>query len=480
MFFSLSFLSFICIVFFLFYLIRKKSRAYFLLLASFLFIAYLDYRSCIWVMIVTVVIYFIGLIESHFLCKGLTKSAKITAIFGIVGSALSLIIFKNIAIWSLGDGIFFGIILPIGFSYYIFQAIAYLADIVSGKIKAEKNLLYFALYMCFFPKFISGPIEEPGALLPQIKDLNKVYLRDDNRLTIAFPTILYGFFMKVVIADRLSMFTSKLFAAPKSYGSIWLFAGMIMYTLQIYCDFAGYSALAVGISKVLGIELTENFFAPYLSGNINEFWRRWHISLSSWLKNYIYIPLGGNKKGPVRRYINVMLVFLICGMWHGSSTNFLVWGLLHGLYIVIYGVTYAKWNRLFSLKESGRISIIIGTALTFLAVAFAWIFFGAPSLSSALVYVREMISFKGGETSLFQQTKNLSFTKIDCLIPIYTVAVFLLDRFMVKTRLPIGKALYTLPANVRYTIEYILILTILLLGIYGPGFDKANFMYMQF
>jgi D-alanyl-lipoteichoic acid acyltransferase DltB (MBOAT superfamily) len=430
--------------------------------------------------VVTGAVYFLGLAEEHYLSKGFIKGAKITAIFGIAVSVLSLIILKNIVNWSLGDGILSCIILPIGFSYYIFQAIAYLADILVGKIKAEKNVLFFALYMCFFPKFISGPIEEPGNLLPQIKNLNKVYLREDNRLSIAFPTILYGFFMKVVIADRLSMFTSKLFDSPHDYGSIWLFSGMIMYTLQIYCDFAGYSAIAVGISKAFGIELTENFFAPYLSQNINEFWRRWHISLSGWLKNYIYIPLGGNKKGPVRRYINVILVFLICGMWHGSGKNFLVWGILHGLYIVIYGITYAKWNTLFSLNEKGMIAKMIGTALTFLSVSFAWIFFGAPNLSNAMVYIGEMLSCKAGEISLLAQAKNLSFTKIDCLIPIYAIVVFLLDRFMVKTQLPIGKALYTLPAGARYTIEYLLIFAILLLGIYGPGYDQANFMYMQF
>ncbi len=478
--FSLGFLAFICIVFLLFYLIRRRARAYFLLLVSLLFIAYLDYKSCIWVMAVTLGIYLLGLTEDHYLGRGYLKSAKITAAFGIILSVLSIFFLKNSANWSLGDGILSGLILPLGFSYYIFQAIAYLADIVTGKIKAEKNILFFALYMCFFPKFISGPIEEPGALLPQIKSLNKVYLRDDNRLSIAFPTILYGFFMKVVIADRLSMYTSKLFFAPKSYGSFWLFAGMIMYTLQIYCDFAGYSALAVGISKALGIELTENFFAPYLSGNINEFWRRWHISLSGWLKNHVYIPLGGNKKGPVRRYINVMIVFLVCGMWHGSSANFPVWGLLHGLYIVIYGFSYTRWNNLFSLKKTGRISKMVGTALTFFAVSFAWIFFGAPGFLEALDYVKRMIHFTAGESSLFVQAKELSFTKIDCLIPVYALVVFLFDWLMIKTKLPIGKALYTLPAHVRYIIEYLLIFAILLLGIYGPGFDQANFMYMKF
>ncbi len=478
--FTLGFWGFNCIVFVLFYLIRRRGRAYFLLLASLLFIAYLDYRSFIWVMVVTGAVYLLGVAEDHYLGKESIKSARIIAAFGIAASVLALFFLKNIANWSLGEEILSGIILPIGFSYYIFQAIAYLADILSGKIKAEKNPLFFALYMCFFPKFISGPIEEPGYLLPQIKNLNKVYLREDNRLSIAFPTILYGLFMKVVIADRLSMFTSKLFDSPQSYGSIWLFAGMIMYTMQIYCDFAGYSALAVGISKVLGVELTENFFAPYLSENINEFWRRWHISLSSWLKNYIYIPLGGNKKGFARRYFNVMLVFLICGMWHGSGIKFLVWGLLHGLYIVIHGITCSKWNSLFSIKETSRVSKIIGTAITFFAVSFAWIFFGAPKLSNAIEYVRGMISFKSGEASLLVQTKNLSFTKIDCLILICTVIVFWRDCFMEKTKLPIGKALYTLPPYIRYTVEYLLVLLILLLGIYGPGFEQASFMYMQF
>ncbi|MCR5503931.1 MAG: hypothetical protein K6F53_13085 [Lachnospiraceae bacterium] len=476
--FSLGSLLFVGLVFAGFYLLRRRARAYFLLLSSIVFIGFLDIRSCIWVIIVTAAVYLFGLAEGFYLDRGYDKTAHTVAWTGIICCAGSLLVLKTAAGWNLPDGIFSGLILPIGFSYYVFQAIAYLADILKGKLRAEKNILFLALYMCYFPKFISGPIEAPEVFLARVKSLDKVYLKDDNKLSIAFPTILYGLFMKVVVADRLAIYTSRLLASPDEYGSLWLFAGMLMYTIQIYCDFAGYSSIAVGISNLFGITLTENFFAPYFADNMSVFWQRWHASLSGWLKNYIYIPLGGSRKGTFRRYMNLMAVFLICGLWHGMGLNFLVWGALHGIFAVCSVAISGK--RSFDRKK-GRNAIARPTCvITFFCAAFGWIFFGAENLTTALKYVGNMIFLNAGEGSLLTQAGLLGFSKADIVLPAAVAAVVMFDLLMLKKGMPVGRALCTLPAWARYTIEYLLIMAVLIPGIYGPAYDQANFMYMRF
>ncbi|WP_024867281.1 MBOAT family O-acyltransferase [Butyrivibrio sp. FCS014] len=468
--FSIESFVFVGVVFLIFYTIRRRARAYFLLAASIAFIAYLDRNSCFWVLATSVLVYIWGLIEGSFAKKNKTL-ARLFMVVGVMSCVFSLFVLKHVAKWNFSDNIFRELIMPIGFSYYIFQAIAYIVDIYRGKMSAEKNLLFFMLYMCFFPKFVSGPIESPEKLLSQIKSLHKVYLDEDNRLSIAFPTILYGFFMKTVVADRLAMYTPKLLGYPHIYGSQWLFAGMLMYTLQIYCDFAGYSAIAVGVSRVLGIRLTENFNAPYLSPDIATFWRRWHISLSSWLKEYIYIPLGGNRKGFVRKLLNTMIVFLICGLWHGAGLSFIIWGLLHGIYSVAGAILSSR-----NIKPNR----ILGTVITFLCVAFAWIFFGAPSTKFALSFITRMLRFSTGEIPLPTQTIELGVKPFDRNIFVYAFVVFFMDLFMTKMKIPFGEALQKIPPIVRYLIEYALILAIVLLGIYGPGYDAADYMYMDF
>lgn len=477
--FSLSSLAFVSLVFALFYLIRRRARAYFLLLASLFFIASLNPASCIWAVIVTGAVYFLGLVENRFLEKNNIIGTRIVTGIGVFCCALALFILKNVANLDLQDPVLSKLVIPLGFSYYIFQAIAYLVDICKGRMKAEKNILFFALYMCFFPKFISGPIEEPSALLSQIKKLNCVNLKGDNKLSIAFPTILYGLFMKVVVADRIAPYTSKLLSNPEGYGSLWLLAGMLMYSFQIYCDFAGYSSIAVGIAKMFGIDLTENFFAPYFSENVGEFWHRWHVSLSRWLRNYVYIPLGGNRKGTVRKYINTMVVFLICGMWHGAGLNFIIWGFLHGIFMIVFGIL--SKNRAKEISETKKsLAFPAGAVLTFILISFAWIFFGSADAGSAITFVGRMLSFKAGDTALAAQSKALGINKMDVLIPIYAFVVFAFDLLMVKKNMPIGKALYSLPDAARYAIEYLFIMAIMLFGIYGPSYHPESFMYMQF
>ncbi len=479
--FSIESFAFVLAVFLIFYFIRRRARAYFLLFASLFFIAKLDMNSCIWVLSTSIIVYLFGLLEGFFLSRGSWRQAKAIMAIGIASCVISLFVLKHVATWSFADKILQNLIMPIGFSYYIFQAIAYLADIYGGKIKAESNILFFLLYMCFFPKFVSGPIETPEDLLPQIKRLNRVQMFEDERLSVAIPNILYGFFMKTVVADRLAMYTKVLLDSPEAYGPWWLFAGMVMYTMQIYCDFAGYSAIAVGVSRLVGIKLTENFKAPYLSTNITTFWRRWHISLSSWLKNYIYIPLGGNRKGEMRKYINTMVVFVVCGLWHGTGISFIVWGVLHGIYSIFDNIISAKKKEISSKGERAQLyANVSGAVVTFLSVAFAWIFFGASSTRTALMYILGMISFGKVDISFAQQIHNLGLTPIDWCIPVYILLVLGLDVLILRKGKPFGEAVMELPTGARYVIEYLLIIVIALLGVYGPGYNASDYMYMGF
>ena len=478
--FSIESFVFVIAVFLIFYFIRRRARAYFLLAASIYFIAKLDVNSCIWVIATSGIVYLLGLLEGIALKKEKKSKAKAVMVVGISLCVLSLFVLKHVATWNFADQIFRNLIMPIGFSYYIFQAIAYLADIYTGKVKAESNLLFFLLYMCFFPKFVSGPIETPANLLPQIKSLNKVQMFEDDRISIAFPTILYGFFMKVVVADRIAMYAPKILNFPHIYGTQWLFAGMLMYTLQIYCDFAGYSAIAVGVSRLVGIRLTENFYVPYLSSDISTFWRRWHMSLSRWLRDYLYIPLGGNRKGTFRKFVNTMIVFIVCGLWHGAGLSFVIWGMLHGIYSIVDTLLAKKKEEID--KKGGVWACtrkLVGTVVTFFSVAVAWVFFGAPSTAYAVNFIVRM--FKGtGEIPLDIQTIELGVTQMDKNIPVYALFVLALDLLMLRKGLPFGEAVLKLPPIVRYIIEYALIIAIALLGVYGPGYNAADYMYMGF
>ncbi len=474
--FNIHSLAFMGAVFLVFYFIRRRARAYFLLAASIAFIAYLDVNSCYWVLATSGIVYAWGLIEG-FLTKRNKPLAKVFMVLGVILCASSLFLLKHVAKWNFSDEILKSLIMPLGFSYYIFQAIAYIVDIYQEKMEPERNILFFSLYMCFFPKFLSGPIEAPENLLPQIKTLHKVYMDDDNkRIFIAFPTLLYGFFMKTVVADRLAMYAPKILNFPHIYGSQWLFLGMIMFTMQIYCDFAGYSAIAIGFSRALGIRLTENFNAPYLSPDITTFWRRWHITLSTWLKNYIYIPLGGNRKGLPRKLLNTMIVFIVCGLWHGVGLSFVIWGALHGIYSIIDTLIKNREKK----GETTKIKTILCTIVTFFAVAVAWIFFGAPNTKFALNFIYRMLRFSTGEIPLDIQTLELGVKQFDLNLIPYGIVVFAMDLFMVKMKLPFGEALHKVSPAIRYLVEYLLILAIILLGVYGPGYDAADYLYQDF
>lgn len=277
------------------------------------------------------------------------------------------------------DALTLRLIIPLGISYYTFKMLSYLADIYSGKIMAEKHIGYYALYILFFPQILCGPIERAEHFLPQLRTGCKF---KEALFTEGMKNMLAGLFKKVVIADRLITYVGSVFEAPLEYPALASVFAVFFYAIQIYCDFSGYSDMAIGMAKMFGLRTRENFDYPYFSKDIKEFWKRWHISLSSWLRDYVYIPLGGNRKGKLKTKWNLLVTFLVSGLWHGSSLNFIVWGGIHGIWSAL-----AKPAKEQGAKWKGYLQ----TLVTFCGVSFAWIFFRAPDLKTAFMMIKHII-----------------------------------------------------------------------------------------
>jgi alginate O-acetylation protein len=281
------------------------------------------------------------------------------------------------------------VLLPVGISFYIFQAVGYAVDVYRGTIKAEKNFVVYALFISFFPQLVAGPIERAKNMLPQFREKHKFsYENFDAGLRL----MIWGFFMKLCVADRVSTYVDAVYNNYMEHSGVSLLLATFFFTFQIYCDFAGYSLIAIGSSKMMGFTLMENFHRPYFAKSIKEFWRRWHISLSTWFKDYLYIPLGGNRVGHYRHLWNLFVTFLVSGIWHGANLTFVLWGSLHGLYQIV-GI---EKNRLLpKVNVSKRLHTVFNCLVTFVLVMFAWIFFRANDLHSAFSIIAKIFTDRG-------------------------------------------------------------------------------------
>ncbi len=375
----------------------------------------------------------------------------------------------------------FNIVLPVGISFYTFQAISYVVDVYRKNTRAEKNIFKYALFVSFFPQLVAGPIERSNNLLRQINERRKF---DYYKARDGIYLMVWGYFIKMVIADRIAIFVDAVYADIETYPGWYLIVATILFAFQIYCDFAGYSTIAVGSAKIMGFELMDNFNAPYISASVGEFWRRWHISLSSWFKDYLYIPLGGNRKGITRKYVNLVIVFIVSGFWHGASWTYVIWGGLNGLYQVIGDIKDRCIVRIkkMDLKEwkTRENNIGIRMLLTFVLIDFSWIFFRSESISKGLDILQSMknatnihILFDGTLSSAVLSHK--SFGVMICGILIL-MASDLLKRNGICVRAWIQKQGYA----TRLMVMTVSIVTIFIFGIYGPAYDAAGFIYFQF
>lgn len=376
------------------------------------------------------------------------------------------------------------LILPIGLSFHVFQSLSYVIEVYKKKQKAEKNFGIYALYVMFYPQLVAGPIERPQELLPQFYIKHKLEI---NNITEGLRRILFGLFKKLVIADRLAILVNQVYGDPHYYVGFPLLLATVAFAFQIYCDFSGYTDIAIGAARVMGFTLRENFMYPYLSKSIPDFWRRWHISLYSWFKDYIYIPLGGNRKGKLIQVRNILIVFGVTGLWHGASWNYVIWGIIHGFYMVI-AVLFSPFIKGFKLLKINRfLNILINifaTGITFLLVCLAWIFFRASSFSDAwYIATHAMLGLSGLIKLLlrgdlynfiflaFNQHKGVGLTLNQ--IGIAAMAIILMEIIQFIER---RKTIAALPTFVRWGIYILLTLSILNLG---PA-NEMPFIYFQF
>lgn len=423
---SFSFLLFFLIVLgflgLLDLLTRKKEKLYqiisqyFLLLASYFFYGWWDKRFCLLLLFVTLSAYVCAL--------AMEKWKRFQRLFlgcGIVIPLLVLAYFKyyNFFVSSFCEA--FGIenayvltiILPVGISFYTFQAISYMIDVSRKEIPVMKNFVKFALYIAFFPQLVAGPIVKAKEFLPQLEQTRKITLR---HLNDGVQIFLFGLFKKVVLADNLSVFVDDVFRVPTAYSTVSVWLAVISYSIQIYCDFSGYSDMAVGCAKCIGYDLPRNFNVPYLSKNVSEFWKRWHISLSSWLQQYLYIPLGGNRKGTFRTYLNLLLTMVLGGLWHGASWTFVAWGTLHGLALCVHKC----FKKMVPGKQKSIPVTVLSIAGTYLFVAICWIFFRAESFTKAILVLQQMIPGHVGITKYF----SFSIFAIIVVVLASAIAIF--------------------------------------------------------
>ena len=386
----------------------SQLQVYVLLLVSIGLICLQDLRFAFIISVIILSSYMTGILVSK---SNGQRQRKVILTIGIGISVAALGIFKYFNFFASSfaqllhkDYIAINIILPLGISFYTFTAISYMVDVYRGKIAVETNLGNYALLISFFPKLVAGPIVRAEDFLPQIRDYEGIKWKN---IEVGIQIFVFGLFKKIVLADRLNVFVNDVFSAPRAFGSATILLAVISYSLQIYFDFSGYSDMAIGASKILGINIKKNFNLPYIAQNFSDFWNRWHISLSSWFRDYVYIPLGGNRKGKIRTYINLLVVMLISGLWHGAGWTFIIWGFLHGILSCLNrAIRKTKF-----IKSQNTVIAATRILLTFIGATLLWVIFRAPDLNTIGEIFEGLFAFRGG----ISQPYTWSFFAIICI-----------------------------------------------------------------
>jgi len=408
--------------------------------------------------------------------------------FSLIANIGVLAVFKyynflnhNLSFFLHGFGLpdpipFLSILLPIGLSFHTFQAMSYTIEVYRGHQKAERHFGIYALYVMFYPQLVAGPIERPQNLLHQFREK---FDFDYDRVTSGLRLMAWGLFKKVVIADRLTIIVDKVYNNPEHYNSLSLIVATIFFSFQIFCDFSGYSDMAIGAARIMGFKLMTNFNKPYQSKSIHEFWKRWHISLSSWFKDYFYISLGGNRVTIPRWYLNLFIVFLVSGLWHGANWTFVIWGALHGFYLVFALITKdfrEKFNKLFFIDKIPLLSVLT----TFILVAFAWIFFRANNVQSAIYITKHIITGIPDMVAKLLNHQSIYEHIAECgkkyLGQSVLLILFMEAVHYVQYKTSISSLFMKQPIYIRWAVYYMLITVIVYWGV----FENRQFIYFQF
>lgn len=485
---SIDFAVFFLIVFTLYWVISKNRnyRNILILCASYFFYGWWDWRFLLLIVGSSCVDFVIG----QLLYKTTDQSKRKKLLWVSLAVNLGLLFYfkyTNFFIESFVSSFnLFGndleastlsIILPVGISFYTFQTLSYTIDIYRKQLEPTKDVVAFFAFVSFFPQLVAGPIERASRLLPQF---SKSHTFNYDRVKSGLLLVAFGLFKKIIIADRAAVIVNQVFDTPGDYEGVQVIMASFLFAFQIYCDFSGYSDIAIGVARTLGFDLTKNFDTPYFSRSITAFWRRWHISLSTWFRDYVYIPLGGSRNGNYRTYANLFIVFLVSGLWHGAAINFVIWGAIHGIIIVFEKVTYKSKQPVYKHLRLDRnifLNKFFFGMITFIIVCFAWIFFRAATFIDATTLIGSIFTnnysllFSGGLYELGLERGNviILFGAIASLIGFEIFS----KRFAVVTLL--AKQSYIF----RWSIYLIIACMLLTLGYYGNE-DTSQFIYFQF
>lgn len=472
---SISFMCFFPIVVLCFFVMPYKFRKVWLLIVSYYFYMCWNPQYALLMVFSTLTTWISALvIEKNNKDEGRSWLGNKTVLVLCLIANLGILVFFK----------YFDFIMPIGISFYTFQALGYLIDVYRRRVRAEKNILTYGLFVSFFPQVASGPIGRAGRLIPQLERLTRKRKISYDRITSGLIYMLYGYFLKMVVSDRIAILVDNVFSEYALYGGVELLVAAVGYSLQIYCDFSSYSIIAIGAAQVIGIRLMENFDAPYFAQSIKEFWRRWHISLSSWFRDYLYISLGGNRCSKLKRRINLMITFLLSGLWHGANWNFIFWGGLHGFYQIIGEVTQPLRDKVYPMIgiKMNSISHKLGKILTtFLLTTTAWIFFRANSVSDAIDYIGG-IFLRWNPYAIWDKTLySIGLSNYEWNVLLIGIMVLLLvDLLKYRKNMRIDVFLNEQGALFKGICIIGMVMAIFVFGIYGGGYDAKQFIYFQF
>ncbi len=479
---SAQFLLFYPIVLFLYFVLPKKLTWIWLLMASWFFYMIWNPPLIFLILFTTAVSYVSGILIEN----STKKSVRRFWFWATLVTSLGVLVFFKyfnfladaaFSLWHLfggaGESFALDLILPVGISFYTFQTLSYVIDVYRGDIKAERHFGWYALFVSFFPQLVAGPIERPENLLPQLK---KEHRLEAENARAGLEKMAIGFFKKIVVADLLAEYVNGVYNAPEAASGWGIVIASILFSVQIYCDFSGYTDIAIGCARVMGIRLMQNFDRPYRARSIKEFWARWHISLSSWFRDYLYIPLGGNRCSKVRQYFNVFVVFLTSGLWHGASFTFVIWGMLHGFYQIAGSITKKPREKLYALLHiptDSKLFALWQRGCTFALVCFSWVFFRANDLKGASILLKTLFSDWG---SLSQTLISMDFDLVSLLLVVVSVVLLsLFDALGARNESPFSDSL-SRKYTVGLTALVVAVAWCLLLSTGGA----SAFIYFQF
>ena len=494
---SLHFLVFFPVVLIIYYIIPDRIKYLWLLVSSYYFYMCWNARYALLILASTLITYISGLmlekvkrteyedrkkekLKKWVVAGSFTINLGILFYYKYINFTVALVTsaFEKINIHLNAPA--FDIILPVGISFYTFQALSYTMDVYRDEIYAEKNFFRYALFVSFFPQLVAGPIERSKNLLKQLAVPKKF---DFEKARDGVLLMIWGYFLKLVLADRIAIFVDTVYEDYRIFDGWYIVIATMLFAVQIYCDFAGYSTIAKGAAEILGIDLVENFDAPYLSTSVADFWRRWHISLTSWFKDYLYIPLGGSRKGKFRKYINKMIVFLVSGLWHGANLSFVIWGGLNGLYQVIGEILKPVRDlgvRILHIKRDSIGHVVARGIVTFILIDISWIFFRANGFHEALNIIKAMISHNNIWILMDGSLYGCGLSSKSFWLMMMSIFVLFIADVFKRKGIRIREVIAEQDYWCRCFVMISAICFILVCGIWGSGYDAGGFIYFQF